>query len=648
MKFPVRILLYSLLVALFSISIPRTVLGKPKVIFEASPLVKLNLHRGNFKGLPGYDCCSEFSKGTALGYSFSFGAVYNNLKSLMNTNLGIFLNFSFESINGKFQKDDYFADVIIGNNVLKGISQHTLETSVQCMGVTPGIYLNNILGIKPLFGKIDIDFLFPVSSNFSQREELISPKEAKFENGKKIRNSFAGKVPQLISPKLYASIQLGWELIPFKSFTISPLLSFNLPVNQNVNGINWKTFSTAAGLNIRFTPPKAKIPEPTPPPPTDLPQPIELKPVVPINAKIVVESLDGGKVYENFDTIQIINYVKTTVELQPTPLMIFYKKNDFLFGFDNIPINNDFQQIYSENREVLNAFIDYLKKNPTTKVTLLCSQSDDEIPNVCEQRVARIVEFFHANGFGDNISKVEKVSRKVKKQIPELLDENRFVQIIINGNESIIPKEKIIKQDTQIISQVISIKTKVEDNIEAKLNGKIFINGFEQEFNTFAYQFALKDNLGQKDSINTSLKIKVDLETNEELARKLTLEHTLIISQTFKDTVTYIYFNPFQSHNSILVALFNFDESEYYWVNPKLKQLIDELQNQGKNFSIVGSVDNIGTEKHNNKLALARAKRIGNLLGNDIPIKAFEAGKFKENNTPIQRLLNRSAWIVVE
>ncbi len=648
MKYPSRILLYSLLIVLCLISFPRTVSGKPKIILEASPLVKLDLHYGNFKGLPGYDCCSEFSKGTGFGYSLSFGAAYSNLKSLLNTNFGIFLNFSFASTNGKFQNDDYFADVIIGNDVFKGISQHTLETSIQYAGVSSGIYLNNILGINPLSGKIGIDFLFPVSSNFSQRETLISPKEAKFENGTKIRNYFTGKVPELIMPKLYLSLHLGWELIHSKSFTISPLTSFNLPLNQNVNRINWKTFSFAAGINIQFRPPKAKIPLPTPPPPTDFPQPFEPKPVIPINARIDVESIDSGKVYENFDTIQTISIVKTTVELQPTPLMIFYKKNDFLFGFDDIPSDNEFRQIYSENREVLNVLLEYLKKNPNSKISLLCSQSDDEIPNACEQRIARLVEFFNANGYSENISKVEKFSPKAKKQIPELIDENRFVQIILNGNEFIISNEKIIQQDTQIVPSIITIKTKVEDNIKVKLNGKILINGFEQEFNSSAYQFSFKDNLNLTDSLNKTLKIKVELETSEEFSRRLSLEKELIISSTYKDTIIYNYFNPFQSQNSILVALFNFDESDYYWVNPKLKQITDELKKQEKNFSIVGSVDNIGTEEHNQKLALARAKRVGNLLGNDIPLKTIESGKFKDNNTPIQRLLNRSAWIVVE
>jgi len=637
----------SLIIIIFAILI-NNLNCKPKINFETTGLININYHTGNFKGFPGYDCCGNFTDAVGMGFFVSVGGLQNNLFTIGNTNFGLFVELAYTGAYGKFSNDEYFADVIIGNNVAKGISKHTLETSIQSFELIPGLRISNPFGIKPLFIKLSPSFLLPLSSNFRQREELISPKEATFENGSRIRNSYSGSIPQLISPIIIANMQVGYELISFNTFTISPVISVNYALNKNVKNLDWQTHSFGLGINIRYALPKPKPAVPTPPPPTNLPKPIEPKPQLPIQAKLLIESADDKKAVQNFDTIKIVKSILNTIEIKPIPAIIFYRRNDFLFGYDTIPTTNEFEQIYSENRKVIEALLSLLKRNKDITLTILCSQTEDEQPNICDLRVTRVVEFLRSNGFGDRIKEVKKISTKPKKQIPELIDELRFVQFILNDNKFIIPMENAIKSDTLLTAPRLNIQILTDEKTEYKVNGGIQFNGSEISLNSGNYSFDLKEQLPDFNNKIIPLNVQVEIETLEDLPRKENIESTIYIAQTSNDTSFYTYFNPFKSQNAILVALFNFDESEFYWKNPKIQEIIVELQKQGKKVSIVGSVDNIGSEEHNQRLALARAQRVKNLVGIALPVKAIESASQNGNNTPLERILNRSAWLIVE
>lgn len=638
----------SYFVILFLILFTYSLNCKPKIYLETNALIKINYHTGNFTGFPGYDCCGNFSNSVGFGYSLSIGGLQNNLFYIGKTNFGIFVELGYNFTNGKFIEEEYFADVIIGNYIGKGISKHTLDASVNSFELIPGFRTSNLFGIKPLFIKLAPGFRLPLNSNFKQQEELISPKEATFENGTRIRNSYSGKIPQLTSPVVFANLQVGWETFSFKTLTFSPVISFSYALNKNVRNLNWRTHSFSIGLNIRYTLPKPKPSSPIQPPTLDLPKPIELKPQLPLQAKLLIESTNERRIVKNFDTIEVVKTINKIIEHKPTPAIIFYRKNDFLFGNDTIPTSFEFEQLYSENRKIVGALLDYLKQNKDISLTIVCSQTEDELPNISDLRITRVVEFLRSNGFSDRIKEVKKINIKPKKPIPELFDELRYVQFIFNNNGLMISTENIIKSDTVLFAPKLNIQTLVEEKNQLKVNGKVVFKGKETLFNTKNFLLDLNQQPIDFDNGNDSIYIKIRLETIEELPRQEEIESTIYVSSIIKDTTSYTYLNPFHSQTSILAALFNFDESEFYWKNPKLKDIITDLQKQGKKISIVGSVDNIGSEEHNQKLALARAKRVQNVVGPDIPIKAIETSKSNGNKTPLQRILNRSAWLVVE
>lgn len=621
---------------------------KAKFNVETSVGLNYNLYFANFNGFPDYDCCGHFTNGKGLGYSISLAGQENNLFSNQYFTLNFFSSISFTYIPGKFEQNDYFADVVINNNIYKAISRHTIESKIYAIALTPGVELSNVLGISPIDVQLGTAINLPLKATFQQKEELISPENAYFENHQKVRNNYTGNIKNLRNPFIGLEITLRWKFKIRSDYYLKPYLSAEIPLHNFIKNVDWKANRISFGIALGYSLPSPKPIPPIKPPIFDYPAPTTPPKLEQIDAEIIVYDKGTPFPSSTIDTIKIYKTTKRIVEIFPIPTFIFYNRNDFLFGEEALENSEEFEKLFESNRIILSSVLDYLKTNPQAKISLLCSQSNDEIPNICSQRLARLSEYFINNGFGDRLDEQQIITPKYTKNIPELLAEQRFVQIVLDDGNFVVYTKRNIETDSSSVLPKLQVEIKCKPEVETKINSEVIYmkNKFEIQGKTFELEIP-EQNFTSKNSIDSIL-IITKVETGGEFPRNIEKMKKIYIKAIENDFVEYRNFSPFEGQNYILVGLFPFDSDEPYWTHPQLNKLALELTTTGKKVSIIGSVDNIGNEDHNQRLALRRAAKINRILKSGFPIKIMDATNRINNGTPYERLLNRSAWIFYE
>ncbi|MFN3306229.1 MAG: hypothetical protein ACK42Z_03470 [Candidatus Kapaibacteriota bacterium] len=635
-------------VALLSFLTNPDIFSKEKFKIEASVGLDYNHYNANFNGFPGYDCCGHFTNGKGLGYSIAFTGFRNNFFSLSNLTLNFFSSISFTNIPGKFEQKDYFADVIIDNNIYKAISLHTIETNIYAIALKPGVELSNIFGSTPVNIQLGTSINIPLKASFQQKEELLSPENAYFENNQKVRNNYSGDIKNFRNPFVGLELTLGWKFKIRSDYYFKPYLTADIPLHNFVKNINWKANRISFGIAVGYHVASPKAKPPVIPPLFDYPEPTMPPVREPIDAEIIVYDKGTPSLSSSIDTIKISKITKRIVELFPIPTIIFYNRNDYLFGEEAIESSVDFEKLFEENRIILASILDYLKTNPQAKISLYCSQSNDEIANICSQRLARLSEYFIKNGFGDRLDKQSTIIPKHTKNIPELLAEERFVRIVFDDGSSVVYTKRDIETDSNFVLPKLQVEIKCKPEVETKISSEIIFRNNNTVIQGRIFDLEISEINFTSISSLDSIIIKTKLETTEEYPRTIEKMQKIYIKANENNIVEYRYSAPFDGENYILVGLFPLDSDEPYWTHPLLSKLALDLSTDGKKVSIIGSVDNIGSEEHNQKLALRRAAKINQILKSGFPIKIMDASNRLNNGTPLQRLLNRSAWLFFE
>ncbi len=622
--------------------------ASPKISVELGSSLLYNGYFGNFNGFPNYDCCGHFTKGKGLGFDISTTGVFRSIYSTNLFNLNYFTTAAVRNLSGKFEYEEYFADVIYNEKVYKAISRHTLETEIFTFSFTQGLDLDNLFKLKPLSFRFGTSLNIPFKHNFHQKEELIAPEQAYFENKQKTRNVFEGEINNFRNPLFGLFFNIGLKIFLVGNSYIKPNLYFDVPLSTLAKNVNLNTFHLSLGISVGYNIP-GTMPKPTiEPPPPDFPEPIKPKGLRPLLATINIKIKPGNQGLKNGDTLFLKRNLRHSVEITPTPTIIFFPKNDFLFGEDSIPITQQSQMYYEENRKILGIVKEYLKKNPNRKITLVCSQTSDELPNICDLRIARLVEYFRSQGLGDFIENTSQSVASIKKPLPELQEEERNIQIVFSDGMYLFDRETTVKIDTSM--QIPTLDVQIKTATDSKYKTKVLINSQNKSIVFSENEFELDlSNFEQISYSNfDSLLIKAQIQTEDDLPQVVNDSLKIYVKIIELNSTDVTYHNPINGKNNMLAGLFKFDQSEPYWVNPKLQTIVSEILSRGKKIAVLGSVDNLGSEDHNKKLATERAKRIRTILNIDLPIKTIEINSRSRNQSPFERLLHRSAWISFE
>lgn len=209
-------------------------------------------------------------------------------------------------------------------------------------------------------------------------------------------------------------------------------------------------------------------------------------------------------------------------------------------------------------------------------------------------------------------------------------------------------RESVVSSDTNEIKPSLKLLVKVQPETNFKVNGNVIYQNNLYNFTSDSVELPFLNPQTLTATTLDSMSVTALIETDEELPQKIEDSSRFYFKLQEFVQKDKRFFTPKSEGNFILASLFKFDETIPYWTNPKLKEIVTDLITKGKSVQIIGSVDNIGTETHNKKLATERAKGILKILGKNLPIKTIDLENQSPNQTPYTRILNRSAWIYFE
>lgn len=623
---------------------------KSSFSIESNILGVGNLYFSDFSGFPHYACCSNFTFGYGLRYGLGLGGQWLSNKELFDTRFGIFFVFTYRDYSGKFEKEDYFADVIIDEKVYRAVSRHTLEPKIQALDLALGAKLNHLLGFDNLNLKLGINLSVPFSSAFSQEERLLEPERANFENGSKVRNNYQNeKIPNVVTPQLALYFATEWKAASVGNFEILPTLAFNLPLFNFTKDVNWTIYSLGAGLTIRYNIPKPKSIPPIIPQLPDFPKP--LNPPEPLQIACHLEVSADGKPIESGATLFVKRITTKEIIRSFIPPFMFFERNDFAVSLDTFQLASANPLLFEQNQKVLAALLKYLQRNPTVEVEILCSRLDDELSNVCQNRSLQVVEFLRSNGIAENrISTKEQARKTTELKSPELAEESRSLQFFLSDGTVLLDLFEEESSTTRFVAPKLEITPKCNNSdYSPQVSGVVFLNN--NSVNTFGNNSFLFDLTSVATRISNgsvlAFDTKFQFDDAFKTSKSITKDFSIVLEDTTLENIQDYRVAP--DGKAYLFGLCSFDKKDFYWVNPSIKQIIDRARKEGKKVKIAGSVDDIGGEGYNYNLAMERARNAKKLLGNDFEIspKLFNKNN-NGNSTPHERVMNRSAWLIVE
>lgn len=599
-----------------------------------------NFHSSSFSQLPGIpNCCVEFTGGTGFGLTLGAGAEYLPKKPLlgMNYRLGGIIRFS--SIGAPLKETNFFANIIVGNTVQKGTSEHLLDASFSLLSAEPYIYIQPTS--LPLGISLGIEAGTFLGASYSQKETLLTPSNAVFETGTTTRNEVSGSIPE--SAGLYAGINLAarYDVYQTESLTLSPEVSYTYGITNLVSSLQWKASVLRAGISAQYQLRKSSpILAPPPPPP---PPPPPTPPVVVVKPKqlsiTVFKAVYNNVAINNHETLLVdapsTQHVFTSV-LVPK---VFYSNNTSQFN--------------PEQQSLLDAVVQQCLSDTTLHINILGSAATDEPPTIATQRAEVIASQLRSSGITArriHVTTTTKAPSAVSRY-PELLEEMRSVTLSLSNTgkrnvpistikydtiSNVVPPSDIrvytsYKSDTTITNATLSIAT----------NG----NTTTTQANEENYIKLSPESLGAMHTQQIGLTLNVsDGAGNQKDSR---IQFTVQPKRNIVSTLHNIVNTDNGDVSEWIVGFCDFDKPTFYQINSEVFPQIREYVAKGRKVELIALTDNLGTDEHNTTLAQARAREAMRLIGlsTEQVVISLKPSGIHTNTTPMGRSMNRAVVI---
>jgi outer membrane protein OmpA-like peptidoglycan-associated protein len=212
--------------------------------------VNINTHNANFRELQGYpNCCLQFENGTGLGYAMG-GLLQIPLNNSLYAGLRLGIHnpsgtlFSNENIGFQFIRnpnapfDTIGAPITVEHSIVANLLQIHIQPSLLYQ-ISNSLFLSASLGAY-----------YSVNADFDQKETLISPSNATFLDGKRIRNEANGTIPEYSQILFSGDIGISYDIPVSKHMFISPYLSYHLPFTS-LSTLEWKVSTLQLGLSFK-------------------------------------------------------------------------------------------------------------------------------------------------------------------------------------------------------------------------------------------------------------------------------------------------------------------------------------------------------------------------------------------------------------
>ncbi|MBM2816209.1 MAG: OmpA family protein [Ignavibacteria bacterium] len=628
--------------------------------------VNLNLHSAGFSKLPDVpNCCPEFKSGFGLGYSL--GLQY---EKPFSRDLSLNIRLGITALGAELTKNED-----IGNTPVLINKSGTLIQEITPVMVAHTI--NSYLYAATLKAALDY-YLFPrfkaraglniavqASSKFSQQEEILSPDNVTFLDGRIIRNELnEWDVPEQNLLLFYGLLGVSYDLPVGTKSVLSPEFDFNYCFS-NISSVNWKPHYLYFGLAFKYQVYPKK-------PPVIINDTIYKRDTSTVfvlghkqeSIRLASTNTEFSKVESNntiyYKTIFIENYLREipkipilTVKIDAVgitkdgsvmedpkivieeteveekfsllPQIFFKEGNSELDSTDQNLLKVESTKLFDEQKltrntlsiykDMLNIIAARLMDNPSAKIVLIgcTSNSGIEMDNITlsKKRAESVKKYLESiwkiNSQRISLRFQNLPERPSNNQIEEGKQENRRVEIVSNDPKITAPLS-LVEIERTANPPVIRITPEVESEVALK-GSEIIVEQQNTILRKYEYPSQPTDsinwNIEEKPMPQLETPVLIKLKATDETEQIATAEKELTISQLTIRKKRYEMMEDKRIERFSLI-LFDFDKAE---ITPTQMHTLQEIRSSIKpnsTVSISGYTDRIGEGEYNLELARRR------------------------------------------
>jgi outer membrane protein OmpA-like peptidoglycan-associated protein len=226
-------------------------LPKPWIRLGAFAGYGATIYAADFRQLPGIpNCCPGFDGGRGTGLSLALIGEYPWYPlAWLNAQL------SYWNLSGNLWKQEQIGNVALvspggDTSVLPARVEHVLNAHIGVIALEGGV---SSRFFERFLLRVGIIAALPVQKQFEQYERLLSPEGFLFaREGSRIRNRYAGSIPQAPVALLGSSFSVGYALPAGADWELLPTLAYAIFLN-NLSSVPWKPSALRVGLAVMRT-----------------------------------------------------------------------------------------------------------------------------------------------------------------------------------------------------------------------------------------------------------------------------------------------------------------------------------------------------------------------------------------------------------
>jgi outer membrane protein OmpA-like peptidoglycan-associated protein len=624
----------------------------------------LNMHSaGEFAGAPNCPTCIVNPDSTSFTGGSGFGPAFGLLFELpLDPSLFFMVRAGYYSMGAEQTVQADIGPVIRTNELVAGTSEYHFISTLAYVGgeLTIGYRPFDI----PLTFRLGPEISVPMTRDFHQYEELVSPEGAVFvgTNNSRIRNDTSG-VLESVGMRGAALVGLDYEL-PMNAegtLLLAPEILYSYAFTDVMTDIDWQAHQLRGGVSIKYS-----LPVPEIPPPPPLPPP----PVEPaLNASLAAVGVGA----DNIERQQITVRVEEFINQQTRSLLqyVFFDENsseipDRYVSYGTEAPNFNESQLYGKTTlqvyyQLLNILGSRLRENPRATITLTGTNADQgpEAKNRALSRArAENVKSYLTTSWGIDPKRITVEARDLpanpsNTEDPDGISENRRVEIT---SPTVGLLDPVTTTDTLRTVDPPKLRLKPAVVAESGVQGwRLSVSQEGRELKRFEGAGPVPENLDWNISesqnalplANTPLESRLEVVDNKGKrteATSLTSVEQLTIRKKRDEQlgdVTYDRFN---------LIIFDFDKSTLSRTNERVAAMIRKRITPKSTVEIVGYTDRLGEAEHNQQLSEQRALNTATALG--VPATsargAGETTTLFDNDLPEGRFYSRTVDVVVK
>ncbi len=609
----------------------------------AGASLNANIHNSQFNGLPGIEnCCNEFKGAFGFAPRIFAGVEYKIGEELFGMKSRASLLLSYTDFSADFSEEEFIGNYISGDVIEKEIVEHSLKPSLKAFMTEIGFAAQPIESL-PLSVGAGLKIGFLLDNSFEQKEILVSPDEAVFENGTDERNFHSGDIPNASNQYIGISLGLGWDAYSFGDFILRPQLEYTHTLT-NISSLDWQVNYFSAGAALVYNIPMPVEPPPAPPAAAPLPSlPSAPKPV---KVTLALKAEDASGILKEGDVIHYKYNAKEFYNEYSVLPVVFFDKNNAA-----IPWQDDFKPANQKHAQAfpVNAAVIYLNDKPAERITLTSYILDDEIPSAAQKRLDAVKQKLADN----NISKDRINANTVDmtdKNFPydALKDEYRAVNMSFSGSGGVISLERKTAEKIEKENHTIKVTPLVDTDAEnIKFECSVFIDG--DEVDNFDENGCLVNLENHINNFNSKKQLVIKGMVTAAAGQTVEKDIKLIVDPV-KDRTEKIYLDDESKNNLFILGFFAFDEHNFLSVNKNVVEIITQALESQRQVTFIPLHDTFGTAGHNDILLRRRAESALNLFpkNKDLIEVKFPDKFYFPNDSPSSRVLNRSVLVFIK